>query len=355
MVNGHSNAVGRGTPARPKGRFEALDREHIDDGWEEQRGSVARTEVRIERPRNVISRNTSPDLSFDRSINPYRGCEHGCIYCFARPSHSFLNYSPGLDFETKLIARPGAAELLARELSASKYQPKVIAIGTNTDAYQPIERRYRIMRGILEVLDAFNHTVGITTKGVLIEEDIDLLARMAERGLVRVGVSVTTLDSVLSRKMEPRVPAPDRRLATITRLAEAGIPVRVLVSPIIPGLTDHELESILSAARDAGATGASWAMLRLPFEVSRLFRDWLAEHYPNQAIKVMSRVRLAHGGKDYDAAWHKRLRGEGVYADMIARRFRLTTKRLGLDRDMPELRADLFAVPPRPGDQLELF
>ena len=356
MTRATLKTPGRGTDATPKGRFEPLTREEVSDGWDiEEEARVARTEVRIERIRKVISRNASPDLSFDRSINPYRGCEHGCIYCFARPSHSYLNLSPGLDFETKLLARPGAAEALARELSNPNYRPKPIAIGTNTDAYQPIEKHHGIMREILDVLQEFQHPVTITTKGSLIERDIDILSDMAAKGLAQVGMSVTTLDPKLSRQMEPRVPAPARRLQTIERLVAAEIPVRVMVSPIIPGLTDHELESILKVARDAGATSATWAMLRLPFEVSRLFRDWLAEHRPGEAVKVLSRIREAHGGQDYDPAWHKRLRGEGLHADMIAKRFRAGTKRLGLASKITPLRTDLFQVPPRAGDQLSLF
>lgn len=347
---------GRAATGNPPVRFEATHREAVDDGWSRDDDlPPLRTEVSLERPRKVITRNTSPDLSFDRSINPYRGCEHGCIYCFARPSHAYLGLSPGLDFETRLIARPEAPRLLAQELSARRYRPQVIAIGTNTDPYQPIEREHRIMRGILEVLQAFSHPVGVVTKGTLIERDVDILGDMGRAGLARAGISITTLDADLARRMEPRVPSPARRLRTIQRLAEAGCPVRVMVSPVVPALSDHEIEAILTAARDAGAVAASYIMLRLPLEVAGLFRDWLAEHYPDRAARVMGRVRATHGGRDYDPEWGKRLRGEGAFAELVAQRFKVTCARLGLAKTQPPLRTDLFAVPPRPGDQLSLF
>lgn len=349
-------ARGRGADSNAVGRFEPYTREAVDDGWD--RGDdlpPLRTEVREERPRRVVSRNTSPDLSFDRSINPYRGCEHGCIYCYARPSHAYLGMSAGLDFETRLIARPQAPDLLAHELSARGYQPAPLAIGTNTDPYQPIERDYLIMRRCLEVLRDFRHPVVVTTKGQLIERDIDILADMAAAGLVQVGIGVTTLQPELARRMEPRVPSPQRRLKMIERLSAAGIPVRVMASPLVPGLTDAELENILAAGCTAGATLASWILLRLPFEVSTLFQQWLSQHYPDRAGRVMARVRETHGGKTYDPAWSKRMRGEGVYAQLIHQRYKLACRRLGLNRSVPTLRCDLFQVPPRPGDQLELF
>ena len=348
---------GRAARTNAPGRFEAEDRVAVDDGWprDDEGLPPVRTEVRLERPRSVITRNTSPDLPFDRSINPYRGCEHGCIYCFARPTHAYLNLSPGLDFETRLIARPGAGAVLDRELRRKGYTPAVMAIGTNTDPYQPIEGKYRVMREVLEVLAAFNHPVAIVTKGTGIERDLDLLAPMAAAGLLSVGVSVTTLDAGLARKMEPRVPAPARRLATIRRLAEAGVPVRVMVAPVIPGLTDPEIEAILAAAKAAGARAASWVMLRLPLEVAPLFRDWLAEHYPDRFNRVMGKVREMHGGQDYSSEWGKRMRGEGGYAELTAQRFRIAARRLGLDAPLPKLRTDLFAPPVRPGDQLSLF
>ena len=316
---------------------------------------MARTEVREERPRKVITHNTSPDISFDRSINPYRGCEHGCVYCFARPSHAYLGLSPGLDFETRLVARPDAPEVLRAELSARGYVPAPIAIGTNTDPYQPIERDRGIMRGILAVLAEFNHPVAIVTKGALIERDIDLLVPMAEMGLVRVGISVTTLDPALCRLLEPRAPAPARRLATIRRLSEAGITVRLMVSPVLPALTDHEIEAILAAGAEAGARAAPSIVLRLPREVAPLFRDWLATHVPDRAERVMGRVRELHGGRDYDPEWGRRMRGQGPWADLIRARFDLALRRHGLDQTLPALRTDLFHPPSRPGDQLALF
>jgi DNA repair photolyase len=346
---------GRGALGNAVGRFESAARVAFEDGWEPPEDRVLRTETRVEAPRSAISYNKSPDLPFDRSINPYRGCEHGCIYCFARPSHAFLNLSPGLDFETKLIARPGIGAVLERELRAKSYRVAVMAIGTNTDPYQPIEAEYGVMREVLEVLRAFKHPVAITTKGTLIERDIDLLAEMAGQGLARVGISVTTLDANLSRKMEPRVAAPKRRLQVIERLARAGIPVRVMVAPVVPGLTDHELEPILQAAKDAGAEAASYISLRLPREVSELFQTWLAEHVPDRAAKVMGRVRELHGGKDYDPEFGKRMRGSGIWADLLRQRFHLAVDRLGLAVKMPEIRSDLFSVPPRSGDQMNLF
>jgi DNA repair photolyase len=352
-------------PARRKGRaaitnatnrFEALTAHSVDDGWgRDEVLTPLRTEVRDERPRQVITRNTSPDISFAQSINPYRGCEHGCIYCFARPSHAYLGLSPGLDFETQLIARPEAATVLDAELRARGYEPKVIAIGTNTDAYQPVEKDRRIMRGILQVLSDFNHPVAIVTKGSLIERDIDILAPMAAKGLVRVGISVTTLDPAVSRAMEPRVPAPLRRLETIRRLSAAGIPVRIMVSPIIPALTDHELEAILAAGAEAGAIAASSIVLRLPREVAGLFRDWVETAFPDRASRIMGRVRELHGGRDYDPAFGKRMTGQGEWARLLRARFDLGIRKAGLARTLPDLRTDLFAPPPRAGDQLSLF
>lgn len=305
--------------------------------------------------RSLITYNRSPDLPFDRSINPYRGCEHGCVYCFARPSHAYLGLSPGLDFETRLIARPNAPQLLERELAAGRYKVAPIAIGTNTDGYQPIEKQHEILRDCLKVLEAFNHPVAIVTKGALIERDLDILAPMAARGLVRVGISLTTLERDLARRMEPRTPTPERRLTMIRRLSAAGVPVRVMTSPIVPGLTDHEIETMLAAGRDAGADTASWIMLRLPREVSPLWQEWLAEHAPNKAAKVMARLREMHGGRDYDPRWGHRMRGEGTYAKIIANRFDAAARRLGLPGKAPLLRTDLFFVPPRAGDQLSLF
>ena len=347
---------GRAAATNRTGRYEAETREAVDDGWEiEEDLPPLRTEVSDERPRKVITYNSSPDIGFDRSINPYRGCEHGCIYCFARPTHAWLGLSPGLDFETRLIARPDAPEVLARELAKPSYRPATIAIGTNTDPYQPIEKDRRIMRGILEVLYAHRHPVGVVTKGTLIERDADILGEMGRMGLARVGISVTTLDPGLSRAMEPRVPLPRRRLATIRALVEAGCPVRVMASPMIPALNDHELEAILAAGAEAGAVAASYITLRLPLEVAPLFRDWLAEHYPDRADRVMARVREFQGGQDYLPEWGTRMRGQGRYAELLRHRFRLALRRNRLAHDLPSLRTDLFRVPPKPGDQLSLF
>ncbi|MEL6169873.1 MAG: PA0069 family radical SAM protein [Pseudomonadota bacterium] len=352
----HPNeARGRAARSNAAGRFEAYAVEAVDDGWEADPLPPRRTEVAIEQPKTAITRNTSPDVPFDRSLNPYRGCEHGCIYCFARPSHAWLGLSPGLDFETRLIARPTAPEVLAREFARKSYLPATLAIGTNTDPYQPIERERRIMRRVLEVLAAHRHPVGIVTKGTLIERDIDILSDLAADGLAHVGISVTTLDPAMARVMEPRVPHPARRLKTIERLSAAGIPVRVCASPIIPALTDHELEAILKSGRDAGAEAASTILLRLPREVAPLFREWLRDAFPDRAARVMGKVRETQGGKDYDAAWGRRMTGQGVHAELIRHRFQLALRRLGLSERLPALRTDLFRVPPKAGDQLSLF
>ncbi|WP_108886203.1 PA0069 family radical SAM protein [Pseudoprimorskyibacter insulae] len=347
---------GRGAASRDSGRFETFSRSDDHDGWDiDEPLPPVRTEVTEERITKAMNYVRSPDLPFDRTINPYRGCEHGCIYCFARPTHAFLGLSPGLDFETRLVARPGIAKGLEKELRSKRYSCAPLSIGSNTDPYQPIEKRYALMRDILEVLDRFNHPVAIVTKGTLVERDIDLLAPMAERGLVRVGISVTTLDADLSRRMEPRAPSPKRRLAIIRNLRSAGIPVRLMVSPIVPALTDPELEAIMSEGRAAGADAASWIMLRLPLEVSPLWRDWLEEHYPGRKDRVMARLREMHDGKDYSATWGHRMRGEGHYARLIGQRFELVRNRLGFDPSPPALRRDLFRVPELPGTQLSLF
>ncbi|WP_149588820.1 PA0069 family radical SAM protein [Tabrizicola flagellatus] len=347
---------GRGAESNRAGRFEATNREAFDDGWDlAEEARLVETEIRHERPRSALTFNRSPDLPFDRSINPYRGCEHGCIYCYARPSHAFLNLSPGLDFETRLIARPGIAEVLDRELRRAGYKVAPIAIGTNTDPYQPVERDLGIMREVLRVLSAFRHPVWITTRGTTIERDIDLIAPMAAQGLAAVSISVTTLDADLARRMEPRAPSPRRRLQIIRRLAEAGVPVRIQVSPLIPALTDHELESVMQAGRDAGARLANSIPLRLPLEVAGLFRDWLEATFPDRAARVMGRVRELHGGRDYDPEFGTRMRGQGLWADLIHRRAELARRRLGLDEGLPALRCDLFQPPARTGDQLTLF
>ena len=347
----------RGALSNDVSRFDAYTREVFDDGWHVPDDDVPplKTEVRTEQAKSLINYVASPDLPFDRSINPYRGCEHGCVYCFARPTHAYLGLSPGLDFETKLIARTNAVEVLRRELAKPSYKVAPIAIGTNTDPYQPLEKTYRIMRGCLELLQETQHPVAIVTKGSLIERDLDILADMARKGLMRVGVSVTTLDADLSRRLEPRAPKPKRRLAMIERLSAAGVPVRVMASPLIPSLTDPELEAILAAGKSAGARSASYIMLRLPREVSPLVREWLAEHAPDRAKRVMARVRDMHGGQDYDARWNHRMRGEGAYADIIAHRFAVAVKRLGLKTKSPAMRSDMFRAPVLPNAQLSLF
>lgn len=347
---------GRAAATNQTNRFERFEKVAVSDGWDlDDPLPVIRTQVREERARTILARNTSPDIPFDRSINPYRGCEHGCIYCYARPSHAYLGLSPGLDFETQLIAKPNAAEVLERQLARPGYQPAVIAIGTNTDAYQPIERDRRIMREVLQVLAAHRHPVGIVTKGSLIERDIDILSDMAGQGLAHVGISVTTLDAGIARAMEPRVPSPARRLKTIERLASAGIPVRIQASPIVPGLTCHEIEALVQAGADAGAASAVCIALRLPREVAGLFRDWLAEAFPDRTARVMNRVREMHGGKDYDAAFGTRMTGTGVYAQLLRDRFHKARDRAGLAKALPAPRCDLFAVPPKVGDQMRLF
>lgn len=347
----------RGSTSNRAGRFEAHATEAFHDGWEDEEpeGRLLQTEVRTEVARSALTYNTSPDLPFDRSINPYRGCEHGCVYCFARPTHAYLNLSPGLDFETRLIARPGIEQVLAKELRSRSYKVATVAIGTNTDPYQPCDVQFGIMRQVLQVLSEFQHPTAITTKGTLIERDIDLLAPMARKGLLRVGISVTSLDPSVSRKMEPRAPSPARRLAMIRRLSQAGIPVRAMIAPVVPGLTDHELEPLLAAVKEAGAVAASWIALRLPAEVSPLFQEWLATHFPDRAGKVMGRVRQMHGGKDYDAEWGRRMKGQGVWSDLLEQRFDKAIGRLGLVKTLPPLRSDLFAAPARAGDQLNLF
>ena len=347
---------GRGAGLNMSGRFEQQAREAFDDGWESLEDLPPfKTEVQVEKPRSVISRNDSPDISFDRSINPYRGCEHGCIYCFARPTHAFMGLSAGLDFEAKLFAKPDAPRLLERELSRPDYKVRPIAIGTNTDPYQPIEKEWRIMRQILEVLQAANHPVMIVTKSAMVTRDIDLLAPMAEKGLARVGISVTTLDRKLARTMEPRASTPSKRLEAIRSLTEAGIPTGVLVSPIIPALNDHEIERVLEASRAAGALEATYVLLRLPLEVSPLFRDWLLRNYPDRYRHVMSLIRSMRGGKDYDAEFGKRMKGAGPYAWQIGRRFELAAKRLGLNLNRRQLRDDIFVPPLGTGVQLSLL
>ncbi len=347
---------GRGAVTNQSGRYEATQKEAFDDGWgEPDELPPIRTEVLLDKSRTVIARNASPDIPFDRSINPYRGCEHGCVYCFARPTHAYLGLSPGLDFESRLFAKPDAAVLLEKELMRPGYEPRTIAIGTNTDPYQPIERQYRIMRQILEVLSRLGHPVSIVTKSALIARDIDILAPMAARGLACVALSVTTLDPQLARTMEPRAAAPHRRLATIRALSEAGIPVSLMVAPVIPAINDSEIEAILEAGFEAGAREAGYVILRLPLEVRDLVVEWLMEHYPGKARHVLTLLREMRGGKDYDARWHERMTGSGPYAALIARRFTLALKRLGYLRRHPRLRTDLFRGAPPQAQQLSLF
>ncbi|MDR7036555.1 DNA repair photolyase [Methylobacterium sp. BE186] len=343
---------GRGANANPSGRFERSGREIFDDGWTPSETARLRTEVLPERACHIITRNASPDIPFDRSINPYRGCEHGCIYCFARPNHAYVGLSPGLDFETRLFTKPDAAKLLERELSAPGYSPRTIALGTATDPYQPIERTHRITRSVLEVLARFRHPVGIVTKSNLVVRDADILAAMAADRLVKVAVSVTTLDPALARRLEPRAPHPLKRLEAIERLSAMGIPVMVIVAPVIPSLNDHEIEAILAEARARGACEANHVLLRLPHELDALVSDWFAEHYPGRAQHVFSLVRQARGGKVYDAAFGRRMVGEGPYADLIAQRMRLAKARLGFAGERVTLNADAFSPP---GAQLSLF
>jgi len=337
---------GRGAASNASGRFEIVKKEDFDDGWERDETTAAlKTEVTLERPRTIITKNESPDISFDRSINPYRGCEHGCVYCYARPSHAYLGLSAGLDFESKLFVKDGAAALLEKELAAPKYRPRVIALGANTDAYQPIERQYRVTRSILEVLAKARHPVGIVTKSNLILRDLDLLAPMAEQGLVKVFVSVTTLDRDIARKMEPRAPTPGRRLEAIERLAAAGVPVGVMAAPIIPAVNDAEIEKILTRAHSAGAREAGYVTLRLPLELREIFREWLAVNFPDKLKHTLSLVQSMHGGKDYDSQWGRRMAGSGPYAWMIGRRFEIAAQRLGFRAAPVALRTDLFQAP----------
>ncbi len=347
---------GRGAGINPSGRYERISRHVFDDGWQTIDELPAfKREVQTENPRKIITQNTSPDISFDRSINPYRGCEHGCIYCYARPSHAYMGLSAGLDFEAKLFAKPGAARLLARELAKPGYVPKTIAMGTNTDPYQPIEKDWRITREILEVLEAANHPVGIVTKSSLVVRDIDILTRMAAKGLAKVALSVTTLDRKLSRAMEPRAATPSLRLKAISELADAGVPVSVMVAPIIPALTDHEIERILDSASASGATEAGYILLRLPQEVGPLFRDWLLRNQPDRYRNVMNVLRSMRGGKDYDSGWGRRMRGFGPYAWQIGRRFEIAAKRLGLNMSRRQLDVSQFQVPDSEQEQLMLI
>ena len=347
---------GRGAASNHSGRYESLSREAFDDGWgsADEAPAPLRTRVQVDTSRQVITYNRSPDVPFDRSINPYRGCEHGCVYCYARPTHAYLGLSPGLDFESRLFHKPDAPGQLAREMAAPGYRPAPICLGANTDPYQPVERRLRTTRAILERLHACNHPVRIVSKAALLERDLDLLEDMAARRLVSVSISVTSLDRELSRRLEPRAAAPERRLKTIGRLARAGIPVRLLLAPLIPVLNDPQMETIMARAREAGATSAGYVLLRLPLEIRDLFVDWLQDHYPLKREHVMARIRDSRSGRDYDAGFGKRMRGTGLFADLIARRFALAAARLDY-RDEPELDCSRFRPPELPGQQLSLL
>jgi DNA repair photolyase len=350
---------GRGAPEnRVPTRFGLAVREW-DGDWLDALTQVddgpppLRTTVTVEKPKTILARNTSPDVSFDRSINPYRGCEHGCIYCFARPTHAYHDLSPGLDFESKLFAKPDAAKLLRAELGKRGYVPKPIAIGTNTDPYQPIEGKWRITRSVLEVLAETRHPVCITTKSDRVLRDVDLLGPMAAQGLVAISISVTSLTPGIHRTLEPRAPSARKRLAAVRALNDAGIPCNVIVAPVVPAITDHELESILEKAAEAGATGSNYIPVRLPHEIAPLFRAWLDEHYPDRAAKVMHLIQSMRGGRDNDPDWHTRMRGVGVYADLLAARFAKAIRRYGLDGERRELRTDLFRPPE--GAQMRLL
>jgi DNA repair photolyase len=349
-------ASGRGSRSNLTGRYEPHSRILYDDGWDSLSGSERlKTEVTQEIAKKIITTNQSPDISFDRSINAYRGCEHGCSYCYARPTHTYMGLSPGRDFETRLFAKVNAAELLETEFANAKYRPRTIAMGTNTDPYQPIERERRLTRAILQVMLKYRHPVAIITKSALITRDIDVLKPLAELGLVKCAISLTTLDKGLARSMEPRASAPHRRLQAMEELNQAGIPCVTMTAPIIPGLNDSEIEILLGAAANAGAKEAGYVMLRLPLEVRDLFKDWLQTHVPDRAEKVMSLVASTREGKDYDATWGKRMRGTGPYAWSIGRRFEMAAKRLELNRSSLKLRTDIFIRPQENNDQLNLF
>ena len=348
---------GRGARSNASGRYESQAREAFDDGWtvEDAEPAQFKTTLTPERARVIISTNDSPDVGFSRSINPYRGCEHGCIYCYARPAHAYMGLSPGLDFESKLFFKPEAAALLEKELSKKGYEPAIIHIGGNTDPYQPEERKLRLTRAIVEVMGRFQHPFSLITKSALVQRDLDLLAPIAAANLVRVAISVTSLDRKLARSMEPRAATPERRIATIKALTGAGVPVTVMFAPAIPGLNDHEMEAVLERAAEAGATGAGYVALRLPLEIAGLFREWLATDHPDRAAKVMSLVRQMRGGKDYDSDWGSRMKGQGPIAELMAQRFKAAKRRYGLETGFGALDLTKFRVPPKRGDQRDLF
>jgi DNA repair photolyase len=348
---------GRGAVSNDSGRYEARSLESFDDGWNDAEEALPalRTSLTAETARTIITRNDSPDISFDRSINPYRGCEHGCIYCYARPAHAYMGLSPGLDFESRLFFKPHADRLLEKELSNPRYAPGVIHVGGNTDPYQPSERRLRITRGLIEVMDRFRQPFSIITKSALICRDADILGPMGLANLTRAAISITTLDRRLARIMEPRAATPERRLEVVRRLADAGVPTMVMFAPAIPGLNDHEMEAVLERAAQAGAVGAGYIALRLPLEIKDLFREWLEANVPDRASRVMSLVRQMRGGKDYDAQWGQRMKGQGPIAELLARRFAVARRRLGLDTPLRPLDITQFRHPPRAGDQIDLF
>jgi DNA repair photolyase len=348
---------GRGAISNASGRYERFTRLGFDDGWtpEDLAAPALATTVTAEAARSIITRNDSPDLSFDRTINTYRGCEHGCVYCYARPNHAFVGLSPGQDFESKLFVKAGAADLVRKELAAAQYKPATIVMGGVTDVYQPIERQWQATRQVLKVLAEHHHPVAIITKSALVLRDLDLLGPMAEAGLAKVAVSVTTLDAKLARTLEPRAAAPHRRIETIRLLARAGVPVTVMAAPMIPALNDHEMEAILEAAADAGAVQAGYIVLRLPLEIKELFREWLETHTPDRASRVMNHVRTMRGGKDYDARWGVRMKGVGPYAKLLADRFRKAADRFGLNARTYKLDCSQFRRPLKPGDQMALF
>ena len=348
MVTAQKRSInGRGALSNEEGRFESMAHVAIDDGWgpQEQQDEVIKTAVSVDVSKTVISRNKSPDVPFEQSVNPYRGCEHGCVYCYARPTHSYLGLSPGLDFERKLFYKPDVVDQLRQELSAPGYRCQVLALGTNTDPYQPIEKRYQLMRGILELMLETEHPITITTKSSLVERDLDLLQKLAVSNLVLVSLSVTTLNHDIARKLEPRATAPRRRVQTISHLSNAGIPVHVSVAPVVPALTDNEMESILEECSKAGATFASYTLLRLPWEVKDLFIQWLEEHYPNRANHVMSLIRQSRGGKAYDSNFAQRRSGTGPFAELLAKRFKLACGRHGLNASSVSLDTNRFSSP----------
>ena len=347
---------GRGAISNQTGRYEPETRDPFDDGWGtiEEEAAPLRTTLTKEFAKTIITFNKSPDIHFDRSINPYRGCEHGCVYCFARPTHAFQGLSAGLDFESKLFFKPNGPELLRRELSRPGYVPRVIALGINTDAYQPIERKLRLTRELLKILAEHKHPVSLLTKSALITRDIDIIAPMAEQGLLHAGISITTLDPKLCRKLEPRAAAPHRRLETVRTLTDAGIPVTVMAAPIIPALNDNEIEDLVEAAAEAGARGVGYVLLRLPYELKDIFHEWLVAHYPDRAARIVNTLREMRGGKDYDANWFERGRGRGPVAELIGKRFVAAVRRHGLTGNRQRLRTDLFRPVEGPNGQMLL-